>query len=324
MKRLRRVVAAVLVLGATNCVTPRKDLGLVTPTGTFRVAFVEWNESTGELLQQTIPEAAQALTRWGGLQEPVQITVVNSHWELEELVGRKLPGISAWARAREVYLSDPARWPLPPGLDADAPLARRIRRTQLTDLLKHELTHCLMFQRAGPTPADLRERIPFWFREGMASVTAGEGAQWPPLEALGQWLAAHPGVDLLRDTAAIARTDPAIAYGAAYHAFQFVLRTHGDASVLAVLDRMASRSSFPEAFQSTLHLTVASFSNAFQLSLVDGSMPREGASGEYPQQLLRRDRLPDHRERLSVHVLGDEARPTRHLGDSVHRHHVGV
>ena len=120
----------------------------------------------------------------------------------------------------------------------DPALAAVIRRTQVTGLLKHELTHSLMFQRAGSPKADPRDRIPFWFREGMAGVTAGEKAQWPPPESLSQWLVRHPSVDLLRDGAQLARTEPGIAYGAAYHAFDFLDRRYGDATVLQILDGM--------------------------------------------------------------------------------------
>src|SRR5262249_21707397 len=171
----------------------------------------------------TVPEATKALSRWGGLLEPVRITVVNSHWELEEMVGRKLPGISAWARRNQIVVWDPRWWPLPERARADPELATRLRRTQVTGLLRHELTHSLMFQHAGRLPADPQDRIPFWFREGMATFTAGEGPQWPPPESLSQWLVKNSGVDVLRDGATLARKEPGIAYAAGYHAFDFLI-----------------------------------------------------------------------------------------------------
>ena len=153
---------------------------------------------------------------------------------------------------------------MPPGVEQAPALAARVRRTQLTELLEHELTHCLMFQRSGGSPSDPRDRIPFWFREGMATVTAGEGAQWPPPESLSQWLAAHPGVDLLRDAARLVRTDPAVAYGAAHHGFDFLVRRHGDATVLRVLERMRAQDGFPEAFRDVVGVSVESFGTDFR------------------------------------------------------------
>ena len=260
------VAGALLLCGTLGCATvrPPEPPVLQTEAGPIRLEFVEWNEETSDLLKAAVPEAARALTRWGGLREPVRITVVNSHWELEEMVGRPLPGISAWARRTQIILWDPRWWPLPPTAEQDPALAARIQRTQVTGLLKHELTHSLMFQRAGRPPADPGDRIPFWFREGMATLTADEGAQWPPPESLSQWLATHPDVDLLRDAPKLARTDPAIAYGAAYHAFAFLESRYGDATVLQILDLMGIRDGFPGAFHEALGVGVESFATDFR------------------------------------------------------------
>jgi len=262
----RALLAALFLAGALGCATVRgSDPAVIqTDAGEIRLEFVEWHEDTADLLQQAVPEAAAVLGRWGGLRDPVRITVVNSHWELEEMVGRPLPGISAWARRGQVLLSDPRWWPVPPHAQHDPALAAVIRRTQVTGLLKHELTHSLMFQRAGDPKADPRDRIPFWFREGMATVTAREGSQWPPPESLSQWLVKNPDVDLLRDGVKLSRTEPRIAYGAAYNAFDFLVRRYGDATVLRILDGMRVREGFPDAFRDAAGVSVESFSTDFR------------------------------------------------------------
>jgi hypothetical protein len=120
------LLAALLVFGPVSCAAHRGSGGEVVATeaGAIRLEFVEWNEATADLLRSAVPEAAKLLSRWGGLAEPVRITVVNAHWELEEAVGRPLPGISAWARRNRVVLWDPRWWPLPPGV-ADHPCSPR-------------------------------------------------------------------------------------------------------------------------------------------------------------------------------------------------------
>jgi hypothetical protein len=262
-----RGAAVVLLLAlAVACATvkPIETEAVATEGGEIRLEYVEWNAETAELLKWAVPRATPVLARWGGLQEPVKITVVNSRWELEEMAGRPLPGISAWARKNQVILWDPRWWPLPPSVEEDAALASRVRRTQVLGLLKHELTHSLMFQRAGKPKWDPHDRIPFWFREGMASVTAGEGAQWPPPESLSQWLVKQPQVDLLKDAQSLAKTDPAMAYGAAYHGFDFLVTRYGDATVLRVLDLMRERDGFPEAFKDAVGISVESFGTDFR------------------------------------------------------------
>ena len=244
----------VLVMGSGGCVGPRAVPAgtIVTPVGTFVVDFEVWDEQMSGLLLEEVPEAARALERWGHLEEPVRITVVWNHAALEEAVGRRLPGMSAWARRTQVLLENPRRWPLPPGLEQDPTLVAHVRRVQVTSLLRHELTHSLMFQLAGVPPSDPEGRIPFWFREGMAMVTANEFSHWPPPLTLAQWLDFHPEVNLLRDAAALVRTDGAIAYGGALHGFNFLLRRCGDAPPLRVLAHMRTGQRFPDAFQAAL------------------------------------------------------------------------
>jgi hypothetical protein len=280
---MRRAGAVLLLALALACATvkPSETAVIATEGGEIRLEYAEWNEETAELLKWAVPRATPVLARWGGLQEPVRITVVNSHWELEEMVGRPLPGISAWARKNQVILWDPRWWPLPPRVEQDTALASRVRRTQVIGLLKHELTHSLMFQRAGKPKWDPHDRIPFWFREGMASVTAGEGAQWPPPESLSQWLVKQPQVDLLKDAQGLSRTDPTMAYGAAYHGFDFLVSRYGDATVLKVLDLMRERDSFPEAFKDAVGISVESFGTDFRRYLGwRGFVPPPMATGQ--------------------------------------------
>lgn len=69
---------------------------------------------------------------------------------------------------------------------------------------------------------------------------------------------------LLRDAQALARTDPAMAYGAAYHGFDFKVTRYGDATVLRVLDLMRERDGFPEAFKDAVGISVESFGTDFR------------------------------------------------------------
>jgi hypothetical protein len=255
----------VLVMGLGGCVTPRAlpAGAVVTPVGTFVVDFEVWDEPMAELLKSAVPQAAKALERWGQLEEPVRITVVWNHSALETAVGRRLTGMSAWARRTQVFLENPRRWPLPPGLEQDPQLETDIRRVQVTSLLRHELTHSLMFQLAGVPPSDPEDRIPLWFREGMATVTANEFSQWPPPLTLAQWLDFHPEVNILRDAATLVRTDGTIAYGGAVHGFNFLVRRYGDAAVLRVLAHMRARERFTDAFQAALGVSPESFADDF-------------------------------------------------------------
>ena len=68
----------------------------------------------------------------------------------------------------------------------------------------------------------------------------------------------------LRGRAKLARTDPVIAYGAAYHAFDFLVRRYGDSTVLRILDGMRVREGFPDAFLDVVGVSVESFATDFR------------------------------------------------------------
>src|SRR5262249_22725065 len=68
----------------------------------------------------------------------------------------------------------------------------------------------------------------------------------------------------LRDAPTLSRTEPLIAYGAAFHAFDFLDHRYGDATVLRILDSMRVRDGFPDAFREALGISVESFATDFR------------------------------------------------------------
>ena len=89
--------------------------------------------------------------------------------------------------------------------------------------------------RPAWTPDAPLEEPPLWFREGMASVTAGQGNRCLSGEDLGRWIAGHTGADLLHPTQEQYRTEREAVYGAAQRAFNLLVKVAGDQSVRDVL-----------------------------------------------------------------------------------------
>src|SRR5262249_42262530 len=147
---------------------------------------------------------------------------------LEEVVSRSgYDWLRAWARYDEVIVQSPSTWG-----------ASSARQKDVDELLLHELTHCLMYQRAG-TAEDWRKReIPLWFREGMASVTAEQTYRWMALEDLAQFYEAHPEQDPVTDPDSLYQEQNQVVYGAAHHAFAFLLQRYGEGGVHKTLDAM--------------------------------------------------------------------------------------
>lgn len=225
---------------------------LVTADGAFTVEFGPRDGRGAMLIARALQAAGPKLQRWGVLRERVMVKVVPDHEALEQAVDR--PGYSwlrAWARYAVIYVQSPATWLF--GDDA---------QVQLDELLLHELTHCLMYQRSGGDPGWQEKGIPLWFREGMASVTAGQGYRRGTLGSLASQVRA--GEELIADAEGLYRQKSEAVYAAAHHAFEFLLRRHGDDGVRRVLESMGAGRRFDAAFEEGLGVSRPAFERQFR------------------------------------------------------------
>jgi hypothetical protein len=256
------LIAAVLAIGAAGCarVGPsslaalREQHVLVTEVGTLVLAFTPEDGASRETVERAVRAAAPRLTRWGRLRVPVRVMILPDHDALEHATGRFGYGwLRAWARYDEVLIQSPRTWGLVGAKQSD-----------VDELILHELTHCLMYQRASDPEGWSRKGIPLWFREGMASVTAGQGYQWSALEDLARFYDEQQIEDPLGTPEALYRDRRSIVYGAAHHAFLFLIKRYGEDSVRRMLDLMSSGTGFREAFQESTLLAAEDFVQDFR------------------------------------------------------------
>jgi hypothetical protein len=275
-----------LLLGLTAGCAPRLS-GEATPrrevirVGESRVELISWPEDARSARQvaRALEQALPRVARWGRLEVPVTLTIHPSHAALETAARR--PGydwLRAWARYGSIDLQAPATWGIFGASDA-----------QVADLLTHELTHCVMYQRAAAEWTWSLKGIPLWFREGMASVTAGQGARRGTLEDL--WRYYEQGLaadgagdgeagrgaarvraargqrsdgDPLGDPEPLYQERSDVVYGAAHHAFVFLVDRYGEGRVRETMERMRGGATFPRAFQESFGVTEAEFSADFR------------------------------------------------------------
>jgi hypothetical protein len=224
-------------------------------------------------------DAAGRISRWGSLRGTVRVEVLQSHAALEAAVGRTgYDWLLGWSYGDRVLLQSPATWV--PKAEPDAVL----------ELLTHELTHSLMYQLLEPDgPAEgvpydavvvLNEEPPLWFREGMASVTAGQGKKRLSPEELRAWLSTHPGKNPLDPDPELVRIEKEAVYGAAHRAFERLLELGGDQAVRDVLRGMRSGARFADAFAAATGRQLAEFERAaLQSGFAAGPAPRKPKSG---------------------------------------------
>jgi hypothetical protein len=193
--------------------------------------------SDDALLVELAAAAALDVTRrWGALTHVVTLRVHPTHDALETAAGQKnAPWMRGWARFSDVELEAPTSW----GGDR-APY-------HVVELLSHELTHVIMYQRVAEPGTWTAVDIPLWFREGMASVTSEQGYRRMSGQELGAWLRAHPGTDPWTPGGSGGPGQPVV-YGAAHRAFERLLMRVTDKGIHQLLDHLRAGARFDDAF----------------------------------------------------------------------------
>ena len=203
-------------------------------------------------IERGLLAAGARVSRWGAFREGVFIHVLPDHASLEAAVDRRgYPWLRAWAFADDVLLQSPRSWNAAnPADDSD-----------VVELLAHEMTHALMYQllRTSDDPAWIPEEPPLWFREGMASVTAGQERRRLSRDQLSRWLDEHPADDPLHPSAELYRTEQHAVYSAAHRAFEMLLRVSGDDAVRDLLGRVRAGAGFPDAFKEATGRALSDF-----------------------------------------------------------------
>lgn len=253
--RTVRAGLPLLVLVVTGCVSPLQNLvtsqAVVAERARFDLRSDGRQPDDVKKVERALVEAAPRLAAWGGLVAPVTVYVVPDHDELERAVRRfGYDWLRAWARYDDVIFQSPGTW--------------GARQEEVNELVLHELTHCVLFQRAG-TPGDWHRRgIPLWFREGMAVWTARQARLYPSHEDVATWLERDPWRNVFRDGEALSVDFYGQVYGYSLHAFSFLLKRFGEAHVLELLQEMQRGARFDEAFATALGLTTRQFQRDFE------------------------------------------------------------
>lgn len=198
--------------------------------------------------------ADAGLVRWGGLEQPVTVYVVSTHDALETAVRR--PGFAwlrAWARYDDVIFQAPSTW--------------NATDDVLAQLVLHEVTHCLLFQKAGTREDWMKKNIPLWFREGMAIFTANQQRLYPTFEDTTSWLSDHPDRDVFADGEALSELHYQPVYGFALHAFTFLVQRFGEARIVSVMKEMRGGADFGRGFERATGMPLERFEKDFLVFL---------------------------------------------------------
>ncbi len=258
----RDTAAAPLLLAlalSTGCAAlrpvalPEQRASMQTGAGQFVVHHAPGDEKGAEMVRAAITAATPKLARWGGLAVPVVVSVEPSHDALERAVNRRgYEWLRAWARYDIVYVQSPRSWS-----------ATGATQGQLDELLAHELTHCVMYQEAAGASEWQYKGIPIWFREGMASVTAGQGYRRASLAEVKRHYASLEA-DPVGEADRLYKDRSDEVYSAAHHAFAFLVQRYGEEGVRRVLASMRAGRKFDDAFEQAIGLPRHRFEREFR------------------------------------------------------------
>ena len=273
-------VAAALLCALAACAprvrepAPARVETIAVGRSSVRLEYQPPDSGEARRVAAALAKAVPSAEQWGQLRAPVTIVLQPSHEALEAAAHREgYRWLRAWARYDTIDLQSPRTWNL-----LLSPSDR-----DLEELLTHELTHCVMYQQAGSAWSWPWLEIPLWFREGMASVTAGQGHKRAGPEALrafwarpsagagggvpgrgGPGATARPPGDPIADPELLYQSESELVYGAAHLAFAFLLDRYGEERIRQVLATMGEGHTFPAAFRLAIGISSREFEAEFR------------------------------------------------------------
>ncbi len=242
---------------------PALHQSLTISESTIRLVYQPADAGAARDVVAALPAALVRAGRWGTLREPITVTLHPTHEALEAAVQRAgYRWMRGWARYATIDLQSPRTWQLfAPG------------REHLEQTLAHELTHCVMYQASGTSWSWPYKGIPLWFREGMASVTAGETLRRSAPERVAAFYDGSPAVqrqargDPLSDPEPLYQREDDLVYATAHLAFQFLLDRYGAERVRRLLAAMGEGDLFAGAFRRAIGIGPDEFEADFRRCL---------------------------------------------------------
>lgn len=267
-----------------GCVGPLGSLRVEKPLTVDSARFSIRSDGRTDVtpIEHALAEAPAGLAKWGGLEAPVTVYVVGTHDDLEAAVHRRGFGwLRAWARYDDVVFQAPSTW--------------TTNAEVVDELVLHELTHCLLFQRTGTADTWKEKKIPLWFREGMAVVTARQQRLYPSLEDAAHWVETHPESDVFLDGDALSADHYLEVYGFSLHAFTFLERRYGSAKLMKLFSLMREGADFTTGFAAAMGTPLENFQRDFSSYLRLRAF--RGTGRTIPANRLDLRRLIESRER---------------------------
>jgi len=266
--------------GCTFLLPPPTGKGMESfplPGVPITIRYQPADRSTLPLIKESIMQALPRVPRWGRPIHPVTVIVCPDHDSLERAVQRHgYRWLKAWATEETIYLQSPRSWLV-------------LSRKRFLALVTHELTHVVHYQTAGLRASRSTKNDPLWFREGLASYTAGQGSRRYSRKTLRQKLRTHPSFNPLSPTKKEIQKNQQLVYSAAHHLVTFLIEKFGEGKIRKLLRHIAEGNSFDQAFEKTYGTSSRKMEQRWELWLTTCSPSRKSSSKENSRKSLQPD-----------------------------------
>ncbi len=224
----------------------------------IQIRYSQVDADSARMVGELTEQALEKISKWGRFTEKVTIRIHPDHASLEKAVHRKgYPWLRGWARYDTVDLQSPHTW------------GGHKLKMRIFMLLTHELTHVMMYQNGGSRHNWYRKDFPMWFREGMASLVAEQGAMRGSRETIRKYY--ENGMvagDPVCDADKIVKDHQKLVYLVAHYMFEDLVKKFGPEKIMRIVYEVKAGRKFKEAWEVSLGSTLDEWEKSWPSSLL--------------------------------------------------------
>jgi hypothetical protein len=222
-----------------------------------RIVYQDSNKMDARLVANAVAKAMQRLRQWTTLREPVTVIIYPTHTALEIAVRRGgYSWLRAWAQYDRIHLQAPGTW-------GGSNIPNRVE-----ELLTHEFVHVLMYQAIGDRNTWKTRTVPFWFREGLASVASNQGYMRLSLDKIRSNLKALPvDTNPIAESESLARNHANLVYSIGHHMMEDLFSRCGMPGTHEILAGIANGLNFEQSFAGSCSIVYEDFLSEWRTRL---------------------------------------------------------
>ena len=223
------------------------------PNGaTIRLRHAIGEQRLADVLRDQLPKIIKRASLYGTLEHNVEVRIHATRRSFRQAVPMAaLDWVTAWATFNTMDLQVPVR------------RNEKQKQDDIVTTATHEFVHIILFQALGKADTWQRNRVPFWFMEGMGVSLAHDDVGHVEHPQVAAFLHRHGGVRVLRPERQLLEHHAAAVYSAARYCFELLVKKIKAEGIRTICAKMRAGASFEDAFLSATGGSLARFEQDF-------------------------------------------------------------